>query len=177
MNPCDQWREALADCALGAPPSAALSKHLQDCPSCSNALHDSQARLHKIDESIRQLVGSEPSAHAVNEILARVASRSRPQRWFSRRMAQAAALAALILLAVSAIVVWRQREKRKDLDETLSAAASISNWRSPTEDLLHSPYDSLHQAPPRLGEYFYPVKMDASSTNHQAPPEKEKQNP
>jgi anti-sigma factor RsiW len=177
MNPCDQWREALADCALGAPPSAALSKHLQDCPSCSNALHDSQARLHKIDESIRHLVGSEPSAHAANEILARVASRSRPQRWFSRRMAQAAALAALILLAVSAIVVWRQREKRKDLDETLSAAASISNWRSPTEDLLHSPYDSLHQAPPRLGEYFYPVKMDASSTNHQAPTEKEKQNP
>lgn len=176
MKPCDLWREKLTECALGAPASAALTEHLQHCPACSAALRESQARLRKVDDGIRALVASEPAANAAKEILSSVESRVRSRRWFSPAMSAAAAFAVLVILAVSLAVVWKY-EKRKDLEETLSAAASISNWKSPTQDLLHSSYDSLHKGPPRLGEYFYPVKTNASKVNHPAPLEKERQNP
>ena len=176
MKPCEPWREELADCALGAPATAALAEHLQNCPACSASLLESQARLRKLDDGIRALVASEPAANAPSEILSSVESRARTQRWFSPGMPVAAAFAALVILAVSLGVVWK-REKRMDLEETLSAAASISNWKSPTRELLHSPYDTLHKAPPRLGEYFYPIKTTPWTLSHPVPLEKEKQNP
>jgi hypothetical protein len=177
MKPCDPWRQELSDYALGAVPSAALAKHLQDCLAYSAALGKWQARLRDINDGLRQLVAKEPSANGADAILAQVRSRARPRPWSSREQVAAAAIAALVILAVSLGVVSGLREKRRETDKTLLAATRISNWRSPTQDLLRSPYDTLHRTPPRLGEYFYPFKTDTLNVDHQAPREKEDENP
>lgn len=177
MKACDQWREKLTDCALGAPPNPALTRHLHGCPVCSAALRELQARLREIDDGTRQIVASDPFANAADRILANVAAPVRQQRWPLRAKAAVAALTGAAILAASVGLARKLREKRTDFHETLSAATSISNWRSPTQDLLRSPYDAVHEPPPRLGEYFFPVKTGTSSANHHAPTVKEKRNP
>jgi anti-sigma factor RsiW len=175
MKPCDPWRQELADCALGAPASAALAEHLEECPACSAALDKWQARVREIDTGIRQLAASEPSPNAAAHILAHVGSRQR--RWLPRGRTIVAAFAALIILAVTVQGVLRLREARGEMEKALSAAAYISDWRSPTQNLLHSPYDAMHKDSPRLGEYFYELERDALKMKHYLPRAKETEKP
>lgn len=74
--------------------------------------------------------------------------------------------AALIILAVTVEGVLRLREARESTEKALSAAAYISEWRSPTRNLLRSPYDAVHKDSPRLGEYFFELKTDSLKTKH-----------
>ena len=175
MKPCDQWREALADCALGAPASPALAKHLENCPACSAALTKLQACAREIDDGIRQLAASEPSANSAARILAQVDSRALQRHWLPQWKAIAAAFAALVIVAVSANEMWKQRERLEETEKALSAAVDISSWRSPTQDLLRSPYDTSLKGPPRLGEYFYELKTDTLKMEHYAPRAKERE--
>lgn len=177
MKPCDPWREELADCALGLPASRALAKHLAKCSACSAALRKSQARVRDMDDGMRRFAAAEPSPNSAAIILAQIGSGvpQRPSLPHPRTIA--AAFAALVILAVSAFTASRLRERREETEKAFSAAADISNWRSPTQDLLRSPYDSLRRGSPRLGEYFYELKPDTLPREHHAPRAKEKENP
>lgn len=112
----------------------------------------------QIDGGIRQLAASEPAAQAVLRVMAEV--RALPQRrWVPEWKWVTAALVGLIVVALLAYV-WRTGERRKETERALSAAATIGSWRSPTQGLLRSPIDHWLKAPPRLGEYFYPLNTD-----------------
>lgn len=176
MKPCNHWRQKLADYALDTPPSAELTEHLQKCPACSAALDKWRLRVREIDEGIRQLAVPEPSTNAVARILARVDSRNRQQRWFPSGRTVAAAFAALVILALSVEGMVTLRHRRDETQKTLSAAAYVSNWKSPTQNLLVSPYDALPKRSPRLGKYFYDLKTDNLKIEHYAPRAKEKEN-
>jgi len=110
----------------------------------------------QIDAGIRQLAASEPSARAASRVLAEV--RSQRRRWAPEWQRVAAALAGLTIFAASVTYFWRAQERREETDRALSAAAAIGSWRSPTRSLLRSPTNRLLKAPPRLGEYFYPLE-------------------
>lgn len=168
MKPCDdRWRDQLVDHVLGSPAGAALTEHLEKCALCSAALLEWKARMGQIDGGIRQLAASEPAAQAVSRVMAEVRARPR-RRWLPEWKAVTAALAGLIVALACLAYVWRTRERRKETQRALSAAATIESWRSPTQGLLRSPIDRWLKAPPRLGEYFYPLNTDV--------PEKEREN-
>jgi len=177
MKSCEQWLPELTEQALGAAPSVALAKHLQECSACSAAFLKLKTRANQIDSTLQQLVSAEPSADATHRILAQLPQRLRPDAWWSSRRVAVFAFAVLLIAAVSLSAVWQQRKQRADTERTLSAAASLSNWKSPTQDLLHSSYDALEAAPPRLGDYFYPLNTNASNQQHQVVPEKDEKRP
>ena len=177
MKSCEQWLPELTEQALGAAPSVALAKHLQECSACSAAFLKLKTRANQIDSTLQQLVSAEPSADATHRILAQLPQRLRPDAWWSSRKVAVFAFAVLLIAAVSLSAVWQQRKQRADTERTLSAAASLSNWKSPTQDLLHSSYDALEAAPPRLGDYFYPLNTNASNQQHQVVPEKDEKRP
>lgn len=177
MKPCDHWREELANHVLGAPASAALAGHVEECAACSSALREWQAHMRGIDEGIRQLAASEPSAEVASRVMASVRSRSKPIAWVPQWKTAAAALAGLLILGASVTVVWRTREQRKQTEQVISAAAGISSWTSPTQDLLRSSYEAWRKSPPRLGEYFYELKTDGLKMEHPARRGKEKEDP
>jgi hypothetical protein len=177
MKPCDPWREELANCALGLPASRALAEHLTKCSACSTALRKLQARVRDLDDGMRRLTAAEPSPNSAASILAQIGSRVPQRPWLSHPRTIAAAFAALVILAVSAFTASRFRERRQETEKALSAAADISKWRSPTQDLLRPPYDSLRGGSPRLGEYFYELKPDTLNRERYTPRAKEKENP
>ena len=178
MKPCDRWRESLAEFALGAPADPGLAEHLAKCASCSVALAKMQSLTGEIDRGIQQLAFAEPDVDGAARILAEVGSRAEPSRWWrpaGRTMA--AAFTAVAFLATSLGISWRQRAQREATERTLSAAAGISRWKSPTRELLRSPYDGLLKGAPRLGETFYRLDAGGLRTDHSARGAKEKQKP
>ena len=169
MKPCkDWWRERLAEHALGAPASDALESHLKECPRCVGALIEQRARAEQIDAGIRLLAASEPSPQSAARVLAVVRS-SRRRRWVPERKRLAAVLAGIAILTVSGDYVWRVHRQRVESERVLSAGAAIARWRSPTQDLLRSPAHAWLKAPPRLGEYFYPLKTDVWNKEKEGP--------
>lgn len=174
MKPCNQWREELADHVLGAPAGAGLAAHLKKCPACTSTLQEWQARMRKIDDGVRRLVASEPSAGAVARAIVEARSRSQGRIWVPQWKTAAATLGALLVLAASVAVSWRMREQRQETEQVLSAAASIGNWKSPTQELLRSRYDSWRKSQPRLVEYFYDLNSDSLKEERPAPRRKEK---
>ena len=124
--------------------------------------------MEQIDAGIRQLAASEPSAQAASRVMAQV----RPRRQHLRLpewKTVTAALAALIIVAASAAYVWRTQEQRRETQRVLSAVAAMGSWRSPTQSLLRSPTHPWLKAPPRLGEYFYPLNTDALKKEREEP--------
>jgi anti-sigma factor RsiW len=180
MNPCEAWRQAITDHALGGIPSAPLATHLQSCPACAASLRAMQARLRHIDSGVQQLVAAEPSADAPEQILARIRSaahKGASQVQPRTRPSIAWAAAAAFILLVSAGALYRQHVQQNREAATLSAAASISSWRSPTQELLASRYAALNAASPRLGQYFYSLQTVPPIPQRQNVPEKDKHTP
>lgn len=178
MKPCDHWRESLAELALGGPADPELTEHLGKCASCSAALAKMQSLTGEIDRGIRQLTLAEPNADGAARILAEVGSRMEQARWWRPPgRSIAAAFAAVVLLAASLGLLRRIRAQRVENQKELSAAVGISSWKSPTQELLRSPYDTLLERPPRLGEYFYKLDGGGPEMKNSAPRAKEKQNP
>jgi anti-sigma factor RsiW len=176
MKSCDRWREALADFALGLPADPRLVEHLENCAHCSAALAKMQSLAREIDTGVRQLVSEEPEAHAAARILAEVGSRTERTRWSPTGRTIAAAFAAVVLFAFSLGVLWRLRTQREETGRALSAAAEISSWKSPTRELLRSPYHSLLKSAPHLGETFYELDTRSLKMDSSARRVKEKQN-
>jgi hypothetical protein len=178
MKPCDRWRESLAEFALGAPADRGLAEHLRKCRSCSVRLAKMQSLTGQMDCGIQQLAFAEPGVGAATRILAEVASRAEQSR--SRRPVGriiAAAFAGVAFLAASLGISWRHRAQREEAERTLSAAAGISRWKPPTQELLRSPYDGLLKGAPRLGETFYRLDTGGFGTDRSARGAKEKQKP
>jgi hypothetical protein len=170
MNPCDRWRERLVEHAVGAPAVQGLADHLKNCSDCSVALAKMQRLAGKIDYGIRNLAAAEPGTDHARSILAAVEARRDKTRWWRPTgVAVAGAFAVATLLAVSLEVVWRIRAQREDSQKALLAAAEISNWKSPTSNLLHSPYESVLKAAPRLGEGFYRFDAGGVKPENSAP--------
>ncbi len=175
MNPCDRWRYILAEYALGSPAEPGLAEHLEKCPSCSAALAKMQSLTREIDGGIRQLAAVEPDAGAAARGVAKVRSRAQESRWRQPTgRTIAAALAAAILLAATAGVAWKVRAQRENAEKALSAATEISSWKSPTLELLHSPYESVLGAAPRLGEGYYRLEAVDTKRKNSNPRAKEK---
>ena len=143
MKPCDQWREALADFALGSPGDSRLAEHLGKCAGCSAALAMMQSLTREIDAGVRQLVSGEPDVDGAARILAEVGTKAEQARWLPTGRTIAAAFAVAVLLTFSLGELWRLRTQREETERALSAAAEIFTWKSPTRELLRSPYDSL----------------------------------
>lgn len=177
MNPCDHWRESLADLALGAPAEPELTEHLAKCASCSAALAKMKSLSGEIDRGIQQLASAEPDVNVAARIVAEVNSRLQQTRWLPGGRSIAAAFAAAALLAASLGVLWRLRAQHEESERALSAAGGISGWKSPTRGLLRSPYETLLERPPRLGEYFYELDSGGVEIDNSAPRAKEKHNP
>jgi hypothetical protein len=176
MNPCDHWREGLAEHALGSPADPGLAKHLENCANCSAALARMQSLTGAIDHGIRQLASGEPDASGAAHILAELSFRAEETRWWQPTGATvAAAFAAVLFLTASIGVFWKVRLQREDGRRELSAAARISSWKSPTQELLRAPYESVLKGTPRLGEGFYQLEIGGRKTDHSARRAKEKQ--
>jgi hypothetical protein len=71
--------------------------------------------------------------------------------------------------------MWRVRSQREDAEVALSMASRISSWKSPTQELLRSPYESVLSGTPRLGEGFYQLDAGGLKRKNSAPRVKEKQ--
>jgi anti-sigma factor RsiW len=176
MKLCDRWREALAEHALGSAAAPELAEHLGRCAACSAALAKMQSLTGEIDRGIRQLAAAEPEADAATRILAEAGRRAVQTRWWQPTgRAVAAAIAAAVFLAASLGVLWKSRVQREDSERALSVAAEISSWKSPTRELLRSPYESVLKGTPRLGEGFYRLDASGVKTENSAPRAKEKQ--
>lgn len=176
MNPCDRWRDGIAEHVLGSPAEPGLAEHLEKCPSCSAALAKMQSLTAKIDGGIRQMAAAEPDANGPARIVAQAGSLAAQIHWWQPRgRLVATAVAAMIFLAASLGVVWKVRVQRESAERALSAAAEISSWKSPTQPLLRSPYESVLGAPPRFGEGFYHLDAAGLKSTNSAPRVKEKQ--
>jgi hypothetical protein len=176
MNPCDRWRDGIAEHALGSPAEPGLGEHLANCPGCSAALARMQLVTRAIDGGIRQMAAAEPDANGAARIVAQVHSQTEQARWWQPAgRTVAAAFAVLIFLAASLGVMWRVRSQRENAEVALSMASRISSWKSPTQELLRSPYESVLSGTPRLGEGFYQLDGSGLKTKNSAPRVKEKQ--
>jgi hypothetical protein len=174
MQPCDRWRESLAEFALGAPADLGLAEHLRKCASCSVRLANMQSLTGEMDRGIQQLAFAEPDVGSAARILAQVGSRAEQSRWWRPI---AATFAAVAFLSASLGISWRHRAQREEAERALSAAAGISRWKPPTRELLRSPYEGLLLGAPRLGETFYRLDTGGFGTDHSARGAKEKQKP
>jgi hypothetical protein len=175
MNPCDRWRYVLAEYALGSRVEPGLAEHLEKCSSCSAALAKLRTLTREIDGGIRQLAAVEPDAGGAGRILAEVRSRAEGSRWWQPTgRTVSAALVAVIFLAPSLGLFWRVRVHREDEEKALSAAAAISSWKSPTQELLRAPYASVLDGSPRLGKTFYPIERADLKSKNSTPRAKEK---
>jgi hypothetical protein len=178
MKPCDRWRESLAEFALGAPTDPELAEHLAKCARCSARLAKMQSLAGEIDRGIQQLAFAEPNVDGAARILAEVGSRAEQSRWWRPAgRTIAAAFTAVVFLAASLGISWRYRAQREETERALSAAAGISRWKSPTLELLRSPYEGLLKGAPRLGETFYRLDTGGLKTDDSARGAKEKQKP
>src|ERR1700692_3071817 len=102
MNPCDRWRDGIAEHALGSPAEPELAEHLAKCPACSAALARMQSVTRAIDGGIRQMAAAEPVANGPARIVAQVRSRAEQVRWWQPTgRTVVAAFAVLVFLAVS----------------------------------------------------------------------------
>jgi len=150
MKPCDKWKEAVIECALGEPPGAALEQHLAACPVCSMALAAWRKRAAQLDATLQDLTAVEPGPHMPARILAGIEDgASRPFYW---RLIPAAALA---VIACAVVSLYRPAEPRRPGPATVTA---LSAWRSPTQSLLRSSADPLLKGVPRFGEGFLEMK-------------------
>jgi len=129
-----------------------------------------------IDGGIRQIAAAEPDANGAVRIVAQVRSRTEPARWWQPAgRTVAAAFSVVVFLAASLGMMWRVRSQREDAEVALSMASRISSWKSPTQELLRSPYESVLSGTPHLGAGFYQLDAGDSKTKNSAPRVKEKQ--
>lgn len=148
MTGCAEWRDAVADCALGVAAEPALAAHLAVCPGCADALRESQRTAVRMNEALHRRAAVEPPFHGPDRVMARVSGRNRAgtSRWW--KWAAVGTMAAILI----AIVVWTRRPPPQ------TDVAALVTWRSPTDSLLRPPVATAWNTMPRLGEEFFEVK-------------------
>jgi anti-sigma factor RsiW len=138
------------ECALGRPPTQALSTHLARCEECNRALEAWRSKAREMDRVLARLAASEPRSGGPERVLARITATAAPAPAHPRLVAAAAGL--VILAGVIALTPRPVR------------TISLSTWRSPTQSLLRSPADPLLKSVPRLGDGLFEVH--AGKENH-----------
>jgi hypothetical protein len=153
MKGCANWKDAVADCALGVAQSPAFAGHLARCPGCAEALRESQAAATKMLAALDCRVAAEPPLYGPERVMARIGRRkpALANRWWRWT------LAACAMAVVMAVVLWSRRPIRQ-ADVSALAAPSLASWHSPTGALLQPPVGAAWNTMPRLGEVFFEVK-------------------
>ena len=137
MTSCARWREELIDHALDQPASVALSAHLATCAGCTAALADWRARAGLLDTGVRALVAREPASTLRSRVLTGIDSK--PALW-SLPWGMRTAIVGAVLIAGIVLVIHDLALKREHAQSTAlaSAGAALSQWRAPTDVLLHN---------------------------------------
>jgi hypothetical protein len=148
MKVCPEWKDAIAECALGQVREPEMAAHLAVCPECGNALRESQAIAAWIDRALKRSAAVEPPLYGPERVMARV-GRQKDARWLWRW----AAAGSVVAVTLIAIVMWMPRRPAPD-----GSTAALSAWRSPTQALLRPPVAAAWSTTPRLGEGFFKIK-------------------
>ena len=148
MKACQEWKEAIAECALGQVPEPDMAAHLAVCPECENSLRESQAIAARIDQALQHSAAVEPPLYGPEQVMAQV-GRQKDAHWLWT-WATAGSVVAVTLIA---IVMWMPRRPAPD-----ASTAALSAWRSPTQALLRPPVSAAWSTTPRLGEGFFKIK-------------------
>jgi len=158
MPGCKPWKEQLLDVALGAAPATGFDRHLASCERCRDALTRLRARGLQIDAAVRQVAqAAGPSPDFRARVLAAVepAPATMKTNWLPGTAPTVVGAAAALVLA--AILLWLPGVTRHGSGPSRRpvSTVSITQWRSPTENLLRSPArDSLNSLP-RLGDFYF----------------------
>ncbi len=166
MNACREWKDSLLDFVLGALTGAearAVEQHLTDCPRCAAALKGLRARAEALDAAVHQLVReASPSPSLEARLQERVVADAGRVTW-SRTWLRPLVTAGALMLAG---VLFRAPQTRAP-ETTFPAGqpgTTLSGWRSPTENLLRAPGGELLESTPRLGEFYFPLKLAPKDT-------------
>jgi hypothetical protein len=150
MTGCAEWRDAVADCALGVAAEPALAAHLAVCRGCADALRESQAAAARMNEALHRRAAVEPPFYGPDRVMARVGARNRAG---TRGWWRWAAVGSVLVVSM-AIIMWM----RRPTPQTDVPVATLAAWRSPTQALLRPPVGAAWNTTPRLGEGFFDVK-------------------
>lgn len=150
MRGCANWRDAIADCALGLTQNDhALATHLKDCQNCVEALRESLAAATRMNSVLGRRSTVEPPSYGPDRVMARIGERNLSHTSLWRRWA-------LVGLATVVVIVSVLCTRRPTTQPSVSALAS---WRSPTENLLRPPVAAAWPTIPRLGEGVFEWKQ------------------
>jgi hypothetical protein len=147
MMACSQWREELADHALGGAASQELVAHVANCATCAGALAAWREEIGRIDTGVRQMTAVEPPADFYARVLGAVAEPGWFRGW---RMAAVGVALAAVVVAVMLNVRARFETRR-----SYAAAVQLASWRPPTDVLLARPGENLLKEVPRLGKPIF----------------------
>ncbi len=162
MTPCNKYRDALLEAALGGILLPDLRAHLTGCAACATrlaALQAADARISDAFQALKPPAGPSPGfpARLANAMEAGRDAAPRLRVW---RLA-AATLAAAVMIAA---LLWQARSRRDA--ELVAMGQRVAEWRSPTGSLLRPPGGEFLSGAPKLGEtYFaFPVLDAATET-------------
>lgn len=158
MNACREWKQQLRDAALGTPIEPALEQHVKGCATCAAALAHLRVLREQIDAGVRELArsaGPSPGFHA--RLMAALPDTAARLRW--RWVAGSAVTAAVVALAaILAFQLIPQAPEAAKHEVSIPDAATLTQWRSPTDALLRAPGQQFLRGGPRLGELYFPLE-------------------
>lgn len=136
ITKCDVMRERLEDVALGSAARPDFETHVAACADCAARLAELTVRAAKLDVRLRRLVNVETPAGLHAAIAERIRA-STPRRSMNRLAIASTAAYAALAIAVGGLLLGEQHARQSQYDHSVfSAAAAISQWRSPTDALL-----------------------------------------
>jgi hypothetical protein len=179
MKGCENWKEQLTEIALGLPAPRDVEEHLASCAACREALTVLRERSRQMDSGLRTLVHTAGPSPAFR---GRLTSAIEAQRaWRLGWRVPVGAIAAGVALAVLGIILGRAVNRRSapgDSPSLATAAARISEWRSPTDALLRTSADEFLKSSPKFGVTYFP--MESRRPRPRSPglePEDQRRNP
>jgi anti-sigma factor RsiW len=148
MNGCANWRDSVADSALGIVQGAAFAAHLAGCPDCAEALRESQTAAVRMNAALDRRATIEPPSYGPDRVMARIAGSDlvRTSLWWGW------ALVACVIAVLIASVLWIRRPTPQP------SVSALASWHSPTEVLLQPPVGTAWITMPRLGEGLFELK-------------------
>jgi hypothetical protein len=148
MKGCENWRDAVADCALGIVQGPALAAHLAGCLGCAEALRESQTAAARMNAALERRARVEPPSYGPDRVMTSIAGRdaSRSGLWW--RWALVGCVIAMLIVTV----LWTRHPTPQ------SSVSALASWHSPTEVLLQPPVGTAWTTMPRLGEGLFELK-------------------
>jgi anti-sigma factor RsiW len=139
---CSRTRERLEDIALGAVAVPEIETHVAACSACATTLAVLRERAKKLDERLQRLASVGVPDGLRDRVVSRLsADAGRRAAWPSMWIigvtsALAVATSVMIGLFFAQQYAQRSASDRSYDHAVVSAAADISEWRSPTDMLL-----------------------------------------